>query len=87
MMHKNGISYEGDVLELAMAQKIVNRSGAWFRYGETYLGQGKEKARAFLIENPSVTEEIRTKVMAAGGLAAPISGAEEGTGEEPEANI
>lgn len=67
MMHSNGISYEGDVLDLAVAHKIVARSGAWFKYGETYLGQGKEKARAFLMENPQVTEEIKAKVLQAGG--------------------
>ena len=48
MMHTNGISYEGDILDLGLEQKVVTRSGAWFKYGETYLGQGKEKARAFL---------------------------------------
>ena len=48
MMHTNGISYEGDILDLALAQKIIARSGAWFKYGEAYLGQGKEKARALL---------------------------------------
>jgi recombination protein RecA len=69
MMHTNGISYEGDILDLAVLQKIVARSGAWFKYGETYLGQGKEKARLFLIENPSVTEEIKNKVMSAGGYS------------------
>jgi recombination protein RecA len=67
MMHTNGISYEGDVLDLAVTHKIVNRSGAWFKYGDSYLGQGKEKARAFLVENSNVTEEIKKKVLAAGG--------------------
>lgn len=67
MMHANGISFEGDVLDLGVAQKVVARSGSWFKYGESYLGQGKEKARAFLIENPDVAEEIKGKVLAAGG--------------------
>ncbi len=71
MMHTNGISYEGDVLDLGALHKIVNRSGAWFKYGDTYLGQGKEKARNFLIENPQITEEIRELVLAAGGYAGP----------------
>ncbi len=66
MMHSNGISYEGDVLDLAAAHKIVVRSGAWFKYGNVHLGQGKEKARNFLIENPEITEEIRQRVMADG---------------------
>ena len=68
MMHKDGISYEGDVLDLGMEQKLVARSGAWFRYGELQLGQGKEKARQFLKENPQIAEEIKNKVLAAGGF-------------------
>src|SRR6267154_1787306 len=48
MMHADGISYEGDVLDLGMEEKIVGRTGAWFRYGDMQLGQGKEKARLFL---------------------------------------
>ena len=67
MMHTNGISLEGDVLDLAVANRIVSRSGAWFKYGEAYLGQGKEKARAHLIENPETTAEIQQKVLQAGG--------------------
>jgi len=68
MMHTDGISYEGDILDLGTEQKIVSRTGAWFRYGEMQLGQGKEKSRLFLRENPDVTEEIKQKVLAAGGF-------------------
>ena len=68
MMHSDGISYEGDILDLGMEAKVVARTGAWFRYGEMQLGQGKEKARDFLKENPQVAEEIKQKIMAAGGL-------------------
>src|SRR5881296_3289411 len=50
MMHTCGISYEGDILDMGMEQKIVGRTGAWFRYGDLQLGQGKEKARLFLKE-------------------------------------
>jgi len=67
MMHNNGISFEGDLLDLGVAHKIVMRSGSWFKYGNTHLGQGKEKARNYLIENPDVAEEIRDKIMNAGG--------------------
>src|SRR5262249_18004247 len=87
MMHTNGISYEGDVLDLAMANKLVVRSGAWFKYGEVYLGQGREKARAFLLENPKVTEELRQKVMEAGAAAAIASesgGASDDSSDEKE---
>ncbi len=83
MMHTNGISYEGDVLDLGVAQKVVARSGSWFKYGDCHLGQGKEKARKFLIENPETTEEIKQKVLATGGfgLDVPLGGAPEEDGQ------
>jgi recombination protein RecA len=68
MMHKDGISYEGDILDLGIEQKVVGRTGAWFRYGDMQLGQGKEKARMYLKENPEITEEIKEKILAAGGF-------------------
>src|SRR5947207_441433 len=66
MMHTDGISFEGDILDLGMEQKIVGRTGAWFRYGDMQLGQGKEKARQFLKENPKIAQELKEKIMAAG---------------------
>ena len=66
-MHTSGISFEGDLLDLGTQHKIINRSGAWFKYNDTYLGQGKEKARAFLLENKDITAEIKDLVMSAGG--------------------
>ena len=67
MMHTNGISYEGDLLDLGVAHKIVQKSGSWFKYNDQHLGQGKERARNNLIENPEVAEEIRQKILRAGG--------------------
>ena len=72
MMHSNGISYEGDLLDLGVAHKIIQRSGSWFKYNGTHLGQGKEKARNFMIENAEVCEEIRLKVLQAGGYVEDI---------------
>jgi recombination protein RecA len=69
MMHTDGISYEGDVLDLAMEQKLVVRSGAWFRYGDQQLGQGREKVRSYLKETPEVTEELKQKILQNMGLA------------------
>jgi recombination protein RecA len=74
MMHTDGISFEGDVLDMGMEQKIVSRTGAWFRYGELQLGQGKEKARQYLKENPKLAHEIKDKIMASGGKVAKIAG-------------
>ncbi len=82
MMHSNGISFEGDLLDLGVTHKIINRSGAWFKFGDSYLGQGKEKARTFLIENREVTEQIKDKVMAAGGYSIAASDEEEAAGGE-----
>ena len=82
MMHTNGISFEGDVLDLAVEKKIVVRSGAWFRYGDTQLGQGKEKARAFLLENSEVTDEIKMKVLQAYGVIDQVAETEEPAAEE-----
>lgn len=87
MMHNCGISYEGDLLDLGMVHKVVNRSGAWFKYGDTYLGQGKEKARAFLLENKDVAEEIKDLIMAAGGYADPESTATPADEELEESEV
>jgi len=67
MMHADGISYEGDVLDLAMAHRLITRTGAWFRYGDEQLGQGREKVRVYLKEHPKLVEELREKVLAAAG--------------------
>lgn len=85
MMHNKGISYEGDVLDLALAQKLIVRSGTWFRYGEMQLGQGRERARAFLEENPALVAELREKVMAAGATAGPpVAAAGDADGQPDE---
>jgi recombination protein RecA len=64
MMHADGISVEGDILDLAMAAKLIEKSGTWLRYGETHLGQGRERARQFLKDNPDVVNELREKILA-----------------------
>lgn len=84
MMHNSGISYEGDLLDVGAELKVINRSGAWFKYNETYLGQGKEKARAFLLENKDIAEEIKDLIMAAGGYHGPEGKAEDLAGAESE---
>ena len=68
MMHSHGISYEGDLLDLGVIHKVVNRSGSWFKYDDAYLGQGKEKARAHLVENPEIAREIDAKILVAAGI-------------------
>ncbi len=76
MMHTDGISYEGDILDLAMAEKIVVRSGTWFRYGDLQLGQGREKTRQYLKDNRKVTAQLRAEVLASGGYHDKLTGNE-----------
>jgi len=83
MLSTRGISYEGDVLDLAVEDRIVDKSGSWFSYGDTRLGQGRDKARTFLEENPEMVEEIKQQVLVKRGFAGK---AEASTKEEEEAN-
>jgi len=68
MMFDSGISYEGDLLDLALACQVAEKSGAWLNYGEIRLGQGRENAKKFLIENKDLCQEIKAKVLTAKGL-------------------
>lgn len=64
LIYKDGLSKEGDVLDMGVLYNIVAKSGAWYNYGETRLGQGREGARAFLKKNPELFAEIKDKVLA-----------------------
>ncbi len=70
MMHSEGISYEGDLLDLALAHKLITRSGTWIRYGDLQLGQGRERAREYLREHPETAAEIHSRILQLVGLAA-----------------
>lgn len=64
IMYNEGISKTGDVLDLAVLHNIVEKSGAWFAYGEGKIGQGREASKEYLKENPKVLAEIEAKVRA-----------------------
>jgi recombination protein RecA len=70
IMFDRGISYEGDLLDLAAAANVVEKSGAWYSYKETRLGQGREASKNFLFENKDLAQEIRQAVLANRGLIA-----------------
>ena len=63
MLSAGGISYEADVIDLAVANKLFDKSGTWLSYGTIKLGQGREKARQYLLEHPEVTKEIADKLL------------------------
>ncbi len=62
IMYNQGISKSGDVLDLAVERNIVEKSGAWFAYGEGKIGQGREAAKQYLVDNPKVMDEIEKKI-------------------------
>jgi recombination protein RecA len=68
IMFDSGISYEGDLLDLATNCQVVTKSGAWLNYGDMRLGQGRENAKKFLAENKDLCEELKNKVLVAKGL-------------------
>ena len=68
IMFDSGISYEGDLLDLALTCDVVQKSGAWLNYGDVRLGQGRENAKKFLMEEKDLSEEIKTRVLVAKGL-------------------
>ena len=69
ILYGEGISKEGDLLDLAVEKGVVEKSGAWFSYGKDRIGQGRENSRLFLKENPAIAEEIRGKLLVALGIA------------------
>jgi len=68
ILYGKGISREGSLLDMGVDSGIVRKAGAWFTYGDTQLGQGKENARSFLINNPAIANEIDQKIRQAIGV-------------------
>jgi recombination protein RecA len=69
IMYGEGISREGDLLDLAVEKRIIEKSGAWFAYAGERLGQGRENAKQFLKENPDIRQIIEDRVRKELGLA------------------
>jgi recombination protein RecA len=63
ILFDSGISREGDLLDLAIGEQLVEKSGAWFSYGDIRLGQGRENARQFLKDNADVLQELEQKII------------------------
>ncbi len=83
IMYNEGISASGDLLDLAVSINVIQKSGAWFSYGEVRVGQGREASKAFLKENPDLFKEIRQAVLAA-KASAPAAVAAAGKDEDDE---
>lgn len=73
IIYGEGISKAGSILDMAVEKEIVNKSGAWYSYGDTRIGQGRENARDYLKEHPETLQEIEAKTFALLGLVRSIS--------------
>ncbi len=74
IMFGEGISYAGDVLDLAVSCDVINKSGAWFAYEGNKIGQGRENARQFLKDNPEILAEVDARVREHYGLHDDVAG-------------
>jgi recombination protein RecA len=80
IMYNEGVSHAGLLVDIGVEHEIVDKSGAWYSYGDLRLGQGKENAKIFLAENPDVADEIDARVRVA--LELPGAGGEDGEGDD-----
>ena len=88
IIYGRGIAKEGDLLDLGVAHDLINKSGTWFSYKDQRIGQGRENAKTFLLENPDIYEEIenglRQKLGLRPGGPAAVETAEETDDDEPK---
>jgi recombination protein RecA len=87
ILYGEGISRQGEVIDLGVSAKIVDKAGAWYSYNGDRIGQGKDNAREFLRENPEIAREIENRIReslgvnamaeAAVGASAEVAGEEE----------
>ncbi|MEW6695594.1 Protein RecA [Tepidimonas thermarum] len=79
ILYGEGISREGEIVDLGVQHKVIEKSGAWYAYNGEKIGQGRENAREFLKENPDLAREIENKIRAVVGVAALPSAADDDT--------
>jgi recombination protein RecA len=84
ILYGEGISREGEIIELGVIHKIVDKSGAWYAYKGDKIGQGKDNTRKFLKENPEMAREIEAKIREAVGVNAAAAGGGSDESEEVE---
>ena len=84
ILYGEGISREGEIIELGVVHKIVDKSGAWYAYKGEKIGQGKDNTRKFLKENPEMAKEIEAKIRAAVGIGVNVGGGSDNSEETEE---
>jgi len=78
-----GISREGGLIDMGVEHGIVRKSGAWYTYEGDQLGQGKENARAFLRDNPDLSDEIEKKILEKLGVGATLDAPTDAVADAP----
>jgi recombination protein RecA len=68
IMYGEGISKLGELIDIGVKAGVVEKSGAWYSYGDERIGQGRENAKQFLRQNPAMASDIEDKIRAANGL-------------------
>ncbi len=81
IMFDEGISASGDLVDMAVQDEVIKKSGAWFSYGDVRLGQGRENAKVFLRENPDLFQEVRQAMLVKRGLVPAAAAADSTAGE------
>lgn len=84
MFYQNGISKTGEIVDIGVEMGIIEKRGAFFRYNDDLLGQGRENSKQFLFENPAISDEIEDKIREAYGLPTLAQAAAEMEGEEED---
>lgn len=87
IMYGEGISREGNILDVAVDMDIVKKSGSWFSYNEERLGQGRETVKSILKDNPELADEIENKIRESAGLPMIVEEAESMFDEKPVAGL
>jgi recombination protein RecA len=76
ILYNEGISHEGELLDLGVQHKLVDKAGAWYSYGKERIGQGRDNARQYMKDNPEIADELETRIREAEGII-PIAAEEE----------
>jgi recombination protein RecA len=85
LMYDRGISREGDLIDLAIEDRAIEKSGSWISYGDMRLGQGRENAKQYLRDNPALMDEITRKILEKRGLSSGPQPTAQSDGEAPVA--
>jgi recombination protein RecA len=72
-MYGEGISQTGELIDIGVEENIVEKSGSWFSFGNERIGQGRENAKQYLLENPLVFKELQARVREKFGLAPSVA--------------